>query len=437
MRKLIFFIPILIFVSINLPAQTQDKSQMEKERAELQKEINEIQSTYDKIRAQKKESQGQLTLLNRKINLQERYINNISKELRYIDDDIYLSNLEIRRLQGQLDTLKSQYAKSVVYAYKNRSNYDYLNFIFSATTFNDAIKRITYLKQYRNYREKQVETIKETQALITQRKQQQIAKKENKNSALKNQTVQMSELAKQKNEKADVVNKLKSQEKDLSKQLAARKKRDNDLKKALAAVIQREILEAKKEAARLAEVEKAKNASTTATVTKPNTSNASTNSKTVAAAPAKEKSYLTFNANEAALAANFEQNKGKLPWPVDNGFVSIHFGVYTIEGTKIKGDNPGITISTPSPGQSVKAVFDGEVVAVHNLGDVQAIIIRHGKYFTSYSNLASASVTKGTNVNKGQVIGRTGNADDGSGGQLDFMLLIENREQNPESWLRR
>lgn len=437
MRKLIFFITILFFVSINLPAQTQDKSQMEKERAELQKEINEIQSTYDKIRAQKKESQGQLTLLNRKINLQERYINNISKELRYIDDDIYLSNLEIRRLQGQLDTLKSQYAKSVVYAYKNRSNYDYLNFIFSATTFNDAIKRITYLKQYRNYREKQVETIKETQALITQRKQQQIAKKENKNSALKNQTVQMGELAKQKNEKADVVNKLKTQEKDLSKQLAARKKRDNDLKKALAAVIQREILEAKKEAARLAEIEKAKNASTTATATKPNTSNASTNSKTVAAAPTKEKSYLTFNANEAALAANFEQNKGKLPWPVDNGFVSIHFGVYTIEGTKIKGDNPGITISTPSAGQSVKAVFDGEVVAVHNLGDVQAIIIRHGKYFTSYSNLASASVSKGTNVNKGQVIGRTGNADDGTGGQLDFMLLIENREQNPESWLRR
>jgi murein DD-endopeptidase MepM/ murein hydrolase activator NlpD len=74
---------------------------------------------------------------------------------------------------------------------------------------------------------------------------------------------------------------------------------------------------------------------------------------------------------------------------------------------------------------------------VHNLGDVQAVIIRHGKFFTSYSTLSSASVSKGTHVTKGQVIGKTGNADDGSGGQLDFMLLIENREQNPETWLKR
>jgi septal ring factor EnvC (AmiA/AmiB activator) len=336
-----------------------------------------------------------------------------------------------------LDTLKAQYAKSVVYAYKNRSNYDYLNFIFSANSFNDALKRITYLKEYRNYREKQVETIKETQALIAQRQKQQLAKKETKNVALKNQSSQVVELSKQKNEKAKVVNELKSQEKELSKQLSAKKKKAEDLRKAIAAVIRREIEAAKKEAARVAEIEKNKTATALTTAgAKPTTTASGSTTKPVAT-PAKEKSFLTFNKEEAALAANFEQNKGRLPWPVDNGFVSIHFGLYTIEGTKIKGDNPGITISTQSAGQSVKTVFDGEVVAVHNLGDVQAVIIRHGKYFTSYSNLSAASVSKGTNVTKGQVIGRTGGADDGGGGQLDFMLLLENREQNPESWLKR
>jgi septal ring factor EnvC (AmiA/AmiB activator) len=434
MKKLIIFTAILFSSALTLQAQTQDKSQMEKERADLQEEIKSIEKDYKMVKGKTKASLGELNVISRKINLQERYINNISKEIHFIDDDIYMSSLEIRRLKNQLDTLKAQYAKSVVYAYKNRSNYDYLNFIFSATTFNDALKRITYLKQYRNYREKQVETIKETQALIAQRQKQQIAKKENKNVALKNQNSQVAELSKQKDEKAKIVGQLKSQEKELNKQLTAKKKRAEDLRKAIAAVIRREIDAAKKEAARLAEIEKAKNVTTSPT-TNPTTPTTTTTKP--AATAAKEKSFLTFNKEEAALAANFEQNKGRLPWPVDNGFVSIHFGVYTIPETKIKGDNPGITISTPSAGQSVKAVFDGEVVAVHNLGDVQAVIIRHGKYFTSYSNLASASVSKGSNVTKGQVIGRTANADDGSGGQLDFMLLIENREQNPETWLRR
>src|SRR4029079_863949 len=113
-------------------------------------------------------------MLNRKIALQEQYISNINRELRSIDDDIYLSNLEIYRLQNQLDTLKVQYARSVVYAYKNRSNYDYLNFIFSASSFNDAVKRVAYLKNYRASREKQVGTILETQKLIEKRKKQQL-----------------------------------------------------------------------------------------------------------------------------------------------------------------------------------------------------------------------------------------------------------------------
>src|SRR5205085_5315318 len=111
-----------------------------------------------------------------------------------IDDDLYLSNLEIYRLQRQLDTLKAQYAKTVVYAYKNRSNYDYLNFIFSAGSFNYAIKRIAYLKSYRSYREKQVNTILETQQLIAQRKEQQIGRKNQKSAALENQGKQVKEL---------------------------------------------------------------------------------------------------------------------------------------------------------------------------------------------------------------------------------------------------
>jgi len=115
--------------------------------------------------------------------------------------------------------------------------------------------------------------------------------------------------------------------------------------------------------------------------------------------------------------------------------VSIPFGSSVVGGLSI--DNPGITISTPSSGGSVKAVFNGEIKAVSNLGDGMMIMIQHGKYFTIYSNLASVNVSKGSTVSTGQVIGKTGEADDGSGGQLDFMLMIENRNVNPQPWLHR
>ena len=453
MRKKIFFGLLLSgFAGLALAQPAQDKSQLEKERKEIQKELNEIQSQYNKVKGQTKQTVGQLNILKRKISLQEQYIGSINKEIKGIDDDIYLSNLEIYRLQKQLDTLKSQYAKTVVYAYKNRSSYDYLNFIFSANSFNDAIRRISYLKSYRAYREKQVGTILETQQLIAQRKQQQLGRKQQKNVALDNQTKQVEELAIQKKEKDVIVAQLKSKEKDLSKQIAAKKKKDRDLQNAITAIVRREIEAAKKEAEAKAKAEadakkkaddlakKNKPAENPATV-KPGT-NPATNPTTTTTTKRNEltkkpDSYLNFNATDVALNNKFELNKAKLPWPVDNGVVTLNFGNNKIDNTLLTFDNPGLTISTPSSGVPVKAVFDGEVSGVYNLGDGMAITIRHGKYFTTYSNLSSVTVSKGTTVKTGQQIGKAGKDDDGSGGQIDFILMIETRNVDPKPWLRR
>ena len=438
MRKFIVTVTVLFstFCLQAQPPQTaQEKAQLEKERADLQEEIKAIERDYNKAKNQTKASLGELNALKRKINLQERFLNNINRELKLIDNDIYLSNLEIYRLKNQLDTLKAQYAKSVVYAYKNRSNYDYLNFIFSSNGFNDAMKRISYLKQYRSYRERQVQTITETQALIAQRQKQQLAKKETKNVTLKTQTAQIGELAKQKNEKAAVVTKLQSQEKDLLKQLNAKKKRDKDTRNALNAVIKR-LAKENEIARKKAEAEEAKKnvvTNPTTTTTKPTTT---TTSNPAAAKPAGNS--IEFNAGDIKLSGEFQNNKGRLPWPVDNGYVSIHFGKYQVEELKgIYGESSGITIITDNSGQTVKSVFEGEVVAVHDLGDSKAIFIKHGKYLTSYGNLSAVSVSKGSKVTTGQAIGRNAVADNGAGGQIDFMLLIEAKEQNPEQWLRR
>lgn len=429
MKKKLIFISLLVLGLINLAqAQpTQDKDQLERERQEIQKELQEIQGMYNKVKGQTKQTLGQLSVLNRKINLQERFIGSISKELRMIDDDLYRSNLEVYRLQKQLDTLKVQYARTVVYAYKNRSSYDYLNFIFSSSSFNDAIKRVAYLKSYRAYREKQVSSILETQQLIAQRKQQQIGRKKQKNVVLENQTKQAQELVVQKKEKDAVVSKLKSQEKDLQKEIAIKKKRDRDLSNAIMVIVRREI-----EASRKAAETEAKNNTGVA----PTSDVSTTTTPRVKTTAGKT---IVFNTDaDLKLNASFESNKGRLPWPVDQHFVNTKFGRYEIEGTHLTGDNPGITISTPSPGVTAKSVFDGDVAGVFNMGDGMAVTIRHGKYFTTYSNLSSVSVKKGDDVKTGQSIGRVGADDEGGGGgKMDFILMISTKNVNPEPWLRR
>jgi septal ring factor EnvC (AmiA/AmiB activator) len=425
MKRTFSLLAIFLFFSFALLAQTEDKSQLEKERQDIQRELKQIQGEYDELKRSKKQIVGQFNLIDRKIKLQNKYISNISREMRMIDDDIYLSNVEIYRLSKLLDTLRAQYSRSVVYAYKNRSNYDFLNFIFSANSFNDAIKRVAYLKSYRNFREQQVSTIKETQALITKRKEDQLAKKRQKDDALKNQTEQARNLEGQKKEKDVVLTQLKSQEKDLQKQIAVKKKKDRELQNAIASLVRREIEAAKKKAAD----EAAKN--------KP-IADPSTTIVTKKPAPTKTESYLEFNAEDKALGASFESNKAKLPWPVDQGNVCTHFGYYKIEGTKLTDNSPGISICTPQAGVNVKAVFDGEVKAVFNIGDTKSVMIQHGKYFTVYSNLGTVSVSKGAEVKRGQLIGKVGEDEsDGDGGKLDFLLMIENKNVNPELWLRK
>lgn len=433
--KILFsFLAVTTMFIASAQPQSADRAQLEKEKQQIQAELKQIQGMYNKVKGETRQSLSQLNMLKKKISLQEQYMNNINRELRMLDDDIYLSNLEIYRLQRQVDTLKEQYARTVVYAYKNRSSYDYVNFIFSATSFNDALRRIAYLKSYRSYREKQVKTILETQQLIAKRQQQQLTRKQQKNAALVEQVKERTVLAEQRKEKDAVVSKLKGQEKDLQKQIAAKKKRDRDIQNAIAAIIRREIEAAKKaaeakarEEARKEELARANNP------TAPKTTTTTAAPKTV---EKKNVSYLNLNAEDVALNSKFELNKGKIPWPVDNGFVSIHFGPYTIEGTKLRDNNPGVTIAT-NVGGPVKAVFDGEVAAIHNYGDGVAIVLRHGKYFTSYSNLSAVTVSKGTMVKTGQVIGKVGESQDGASGQVDFMLMNENQNVNPEYWLRK
>lgn len=425
-RPLLLF--LLLFSAAQAVAQpTNEKAVLEAERKEIQRELNEIQQQYDQVKSQKKQTLSQLNLLNRKIQLQERYLNSINREIRNLEDNIYLSELEIYRLNRQLDTLRAQYARSVVYAYRYRSNYDYINFIFSASNFNDALKRMDYLRTYRAHREKQVANIEDHQQLIAARQKEQLVRKEEKSQVMTVQAKKVEELGQERKQKDAVVSQLKNKEREFQKQIAAKKKRDRDLLNAINAIVRREI-----------EAAKAKAKANTPKTTDPGPSDkGTTGGGTRRTEPTAKPNYLDLTARDVELNSGFQNNRGRLPWPVDNGVVTSNFGPNKIENTLLTFDNPGISISTPNAGMSVKAIFDGDVIGVFNLGDGMAVTIRHGKYFTTYSNLTSVSVSKGASVKTGQSLGKTGRSEEGDGGQVDLILMMETKNIDPKPWLRR
>ena len=447
-KYILSFFLLLITVS----SFSQDtKEEIQKKQQQLLKEISDLNSTLDGIKKNKKLSIGQLTLVQRKIDARQELINNINKDLRRLNEDMYQNELNIYRLKKELDTLKEQYAKSLVFAYKNRSNYDYLNFLFSANSFNDAIKRIAYLKSYRQYRETQVSTITKTQELLQNRIQSLSINKKDKNASLSDQSKQLGVLEDDKKEKDQVVNKLKGQEKNIAAQIKSKEKTRQQLENALQSVIKKEIAEAKrKEKERLAkeeadrkkkeEAEKKLNppvpdtkTSTDVAVDKPKT-----NITSVAKPPTNpNRTYSPFESTTEGLnlSLNFENNQGKLPWPVDQGYIAVHFGNYQVPNTKLKGYMPGLEISLPI-GSTVKSVAEGTVSAVFDLGNAQTVVIRHGKYFTAYSNMNGIAVNKGDNVRAGTVLGKAAMGDDGDG-QIIFMVSNDKDVNlNPESWLR-
>jgi hypothetical protein len=143
---------------------------------------------------------------------------------------------------------------------------------------------------------------------------------------------------------------------------------------------------------------------------------------------------VLLNEDNVALNASFERNKGSLPWPLDRGTILMHYGPNTLpSGTKM--EVACVTISADI-GTPVKAVFEGTVTAVQNVEDMTVVIVQHGRYFTTYSNLSGVTVRKGDQVKTGQVLGKVASNLDGNG-EIDFYVSNESSNIDPEKWLRR
>ena len=442
-----YIVSVILFCSWSLASVAQNREELEKQRQQLRKEIEETENQLKSNKAKTKENLVQWKLINNKVALQDRVIVNISKELNILNNNIFSIQKDIKRYDRLLDTLKIEYGKSMVYAYKNRSNYQFLTFIFSASNFNDAIKRISYLKSYRNYQEIQGENILRTQELRKGRIADLGGSKKEKNTTLQVQNKELATLETQQKEKDRILEELKKQGKTLNNQIAAKKKQMQKVSNAIASAIKKAQEAARKEAlARFAteerkrkEKEKTDDAATVKNSSKENIGSATTKSTATPKAPAPVKKSagvsVLLNAENTALNTSFEKNRGTLPWPVDKGYVLMHYGANKLPS----GSDYNITNITISAdiGSAVKTVFAGTVSNVLSIDGMEVVIIQHGKYFTTYSNLSGISVQKGQDLTTGQTIGRVA-ADLQGVGSMDFFMTNENNtDLDPEKWLRR
>lgn len=409
-----YFFTILLFFGVYLTAFSQSKEVLQSKKAQIQKEIQLTNKLIKKAKKEKNQSINILSTLNKQIESRGEIVKTLDLEIKMtiiqIDQlkaEIVETKQSIEGQQNLLDTLKSEYALMIRHAYHNRNSYDRLAFVFSAQSYNQAFKRIRYLQEYSQFRQKQVEEIKQVEKQLSDEllslKRQKVlltVAKNERNQMLGESQAEISLLTQEKQSQNTFLSSLRKKEKklkkDLSKQQQLAKTLDNQIKK----IIAEEIRRAKEKA---------------------NMSGGSS---------------LSLTPEEQELSDNFSSNKGKLPWPVERGVIIERFGIQphpVLRG--IETLNNGVKITTEE-GSFVRAIFDGTVSRIIDIpGSGKAVIISHGDYFTVYSNLVEVFVKRGQTVTLKEDIARVYTKLSNKETITELQIWKGSEKLDPSSWL--
>ena len=426
---------VLLLLALVNPVYCQktkgkSKKQLQSEITSLQKEISTANQLLKKTKKDKEMTLNEVNLLDKKIKQREQLIKAYNEQIAVLDEEINAGQSNIKTLNADLGKLRKEYAKMLTFANKNRSHYDKLGFVFASQNFNQAFRRLRYIREFSDARKVKMDQIASTERRISGEVEASQQAREEQAALLKDEKEQQEALKKEKEELNSQVAKLKKKEGNLQQDIKNKQQQTQKLQKAIDDIIAEEIRKANAEAERkrLEEAKKKaaanKDKGKTATTTAPATP-----------APSKEKG-MALTPSEQTLSSNFVNNKGKLPWPVERGVVSSSYGKHaSVVSSKVTVTNNGIDIAT-TEGAKARAVFDGEVASVAKLvGSNTVVIIRHGEYFTVYSNLENVTVKRGDKVKTKQNIGTVHTNKNENKTEIHFELLKEQSRQNPANWL--
>ena len=424
MKKLhiILVLLLLAFVSPTFAQKTKGKTkkQLQSEINSLQKEISTANQLLKKTKKDKEMTLNEVNLLDKKIKQRENLIKAYNQQIAVLDEEINTGQSNIKTLNSDLKKLRKEYAKMIVFANKNRSHYNMLGFVFASKDFNQAFSRLRYIREFNEARKVKIDQIASTERRISDEVEASQKAREEQAALLKDEKTQQEALQKEKKDLNGQVAKLKKKEGSIQQDIKNKQQQAKKLQKAIDDIIAEEIRKANAEAERKRKEEAKKNA----------------NKGKATTAPAPKEKGMALTPAEKTLSSNFVNNKGNLPWPVERGVISSSYGKHaSVVSDKVTVTNNGIDIAT-TEGAQARAVFEGEVTSVVKLtGANTVVIIRHGEYFTVYSNLENVTVKRGDKVKTKQNIGtvHTNKTEDKT--ELHFELLKEQNRQNPANWL--
>ncbi|SFA48144.1 Septal ring factor EnvC, activator of murein hydrolases AmiA and AmiB [Pedobacter suwonensis] len=427
LQKLLF---ILFLSVLTTSAVAQTESQLRRKKEAIQREIEQLQKNLNKTANGKKLTIQQINTINAQIRLRQDKIGTINSEIKNLDNQISQNTNTVHTLQGQLGDLKKEYAGMIRFAQRNRNSYDKMMFIFASKDFNQAYKRIKYLQQFSQYRKKQAGYIESTKQDLDGKIKVLDKTLREKSDLLKEQEKERERLSKDKSKQAVELNKLSKDEKQFRQDISSRKKQQAQIDRAISAAIQRAIEEARRKAAEEARRKAAEEARIAAAKAKAENKPAPATPPTPTAKAKSTSELLTATPETARLSAGFENNRGRLPWPVATGTITERFGLHKLDQASYTND--GVDITT-TDGAAVRAVFAGKVAAVQVMMGRTVVLINHGEYFTVYQNLKSVSVSVGNSVDTKQTIGVVANTGDDA--VLKFQIRRGQAALNPEAWI--
>ena len=386
MRKFIC-IPIIILTTFTLSAQSV--KELQKQQRELQQQLEQTSNMLKQTKQNETATVNKLNLLNNDIQTRKKLIKNIQSEISGLNQEMGQLREKRAELQAQLEACKADYARMVRETHYADMQQSPLLFLLSSDTFQQLTRRIRYMQQFATYRKAQVQQIESIQAEIDIQNNLLEDRKSNRTNALKNQKREQDKLASDERKQKSMLQTLKKQEKELLAKQKSQQKKAEALNKQIEELI-------------------AKQVRTTSTLTK----------------------------EQQLIAGGFEANQGRMPWPVEKGYISGHFGKHKHPVHEhVTVDNKGIYLQTVNEAYA-RAIYEGEVTWCAQMNGNYAVIIQHGNYRTVYSPLKSITVKQGDKVTAKQAIGiiYTDNNEDNKT-ELYFQLYKDRSILNPSLWL--
>jgi septal ring factor EnvC (AmiA/AmiB activator) len=401
-KHVFFQIGLLWMLLFQTPIFAQKNSdKLRKEQERLEKNINNTKSLLNKAKSSTQASLNELKLIDNQVKSREELLLNFDNQIRGAELKIEQKDQQIIDLEKKLKKLKEQYKKLIIYAYKHRSREGKMMYIFSASTYFEALKRNKYLEKIAEIQKKQKLIILQHQGLITNEKKSLETEKERKIRVAEEKRKEKEAMLKDKVIQLKTLNKLKGEESVLMANLKKEENKKAILKQKIKEAIDAEIAAAEK--ARKEKERKEKKAEEAKNAKKTSSSGSST---TTTPKEVEKKTVTISETKELALNKGFENNKGRLLWPVASGSITEGYGKHAHPTLpNVTTNNNGIDISAPKSAQ-VRAVYEGEVTSVLSIpGAGKVVIIKHGNYRTVYSNLQESYVSVGSKVNTKQSIG--------------------------------